>query len=101
MTYITLAGTIDQVTITHVTATKIIGGYRYDAVHGDGTVEVIRKKAARLYERAYYYSRPVTGSNKRGLALVFTFGLKPVSSHADCVLATYTVTRRVEEGGAA
>ena len=75
--------------ITEVTATEITGGYRYDAVRETGTIEVIRKKATRLYPRAYLYGVNICGGNKTGLARIFTFGKAP-SSWATPI-ATFTI----------
>lgn len=58
--------------IDRVVAQAITGGWRYYAVYTDGTRDVLRKKATRLYRYAYAHNGAVT-SGSRGLAARFTY----------------------------
>ena len=66
-------------TVTRVTATQILkrngelAGYRYAAELADGTEEVVREKATRLYANAFRFN--FTDSQKDVSA--WAFGKKP------------------------
>lgn len=69
-------------TITKITATELtkrdgsFKGYRYDAHLDDGTIEVARASATRLYENAFQYGWKANGAGKSGIAPYFCFGVK-------------------------
>ena len=74
----------DMNQITKITATRMtkrdgsFKGFRYDAHFEDGTVQVARACATRLYVNAYQYDAAVCGSqpDKAKLASYFLFGKK-------------------------
>jgi hypothetical protein len=64
--------------MTRVTSEALPNGYyRYHAHFENSDPVVIRKKATRLYENAFYYSDK--SGNGSGLLVHFTFGKKPAS----------------------
>ena len=75
-----------------VQAKEIKGGYQYSAVMSSGEKLVLRKKATRLYENAFFYSeQPSSGSNDL-LANSFSYGKKPITqSYAGDLLKTFKV----------
>ena len=83
-------------TITKITATRLymrngdLKGWRYDAHLEDGTVQVARACATRLYVNAYQYKDEVNGSGKSGLAPYVLFG-KRAYPGAGQPIATYVV----------
>lgn len=86
--------------ITRVTAEKLTdrnggpNGYRYYANFSDGTREIIRAKATRLYENAFRVSEshhnPGNG-NASGLARWFCFGKSPNKWVRDGIVETFKV----------
>lgn len=71
-----------------------VGGERYEyrAVNDDlGQVAVIRKRAMRLYSFAFQYDVPVTGGNKTGESVFWTFGVKPNHWYQSHVHKTFKV----------
>jgi hypothetical protein len=65
-------------------------GYRYTAVMADGTREVVRQKATRLYANAFMSKWTSNGSARSAPAEFFTFG-KKASPYVEVVLGTYPV----------
>jgi len=54
------------------------------------TEEEIRT-SARKYDKAFFYSWPVTSGNKAGLKRNFTFGAKPDRYHVELHVETYAI----------
>ena len=67
-----------------VEAVKLSQGYRYIGTYEDGTKEVIRKKATRLYANAFFYNGAIVCSGPKGIAKYFTFGQKPLNRFFLC-----------------
>tara|TARA_R110000772_G_scaffold83288_2_gene176103 strand:+ start:709 stop:1056 length:348 start_codon:yes stop_codon:yes gene_type:complete len=57
------------------------GNFKYSAIYQDGTKEVIRKSATRLYQNAFGYLEEQPCSSKPGLGDFFTFGIKAASGY--------------------
>lgn len=62
---------VDIVSVRRTSLPK--GGWKYEAVMADGTVQLIRAKATRCYLLAHLHSNLVC-SGKRGLGAVISFG---------------------------
>ena len=67
--------------------------WQYIAYMHDGTSEVIRKKATRLYECAFYYNVRVCSGNKQGLTLYFTFGKNPSNDYREHHTETFYISQ--------
>jgi hypothetical protein len=81
-------------TVQTVEAKRIGEHYwQYIAYMHDGTSEMIRKKATRLYDCAFYYNRRVCGGNKTGLTRYFSFGKNPSSHYRDYHTATFFIIK--------
>jgi hypothetical protein len=84
-------------TITKITATEILKkngslkGYRYDACFDDGTIQIARASATRLYDFAFQYDEKVNGSGKSGLAPYFCFGKKTPNLYGCTPIKVFTV----------
>jgi len=54
-------------------------GYSYTAEFDDGTTQIIRKKATRLYENAFMYGDIADIATATNLSHFFSFGKKPAA----------------------
>ena len=82
---------------TKVEAKEIKGGYQYSAVMKSGEKLVLRKKATRLYDNAFFYSlQPSSGSSDL-LANSFSYGKKAITApYAGELLKTFKVELKSE-----
>ena len=76
--------------VVAVCAVDITGGYRYEAVMADGSRQVIRKKATRLYPKAFYYADRIRKVSKNPLPDFFTFGKAPSNKYV-AVKSTFVI----------
>jgi hypothetical protein len=81
--------------ITEVYAQRLPDSrWRYTAVDEDGSEEVVRQRATKLYLKAFMYTEPVTSGNKQGLTRYFTFGKEPNRYYRDKLHSTHPVALR-------
>lgn len=76
-------------TIKSVVARKVGKSYSYTAIMQDGTEEVVRAKATRLYANAFLYDFNICTGKPAGLSSAMEFGKKP--SKASKVVATFKI----------
>ena len=66
------------------------GNWQYVAIAPNGTEEIIRKSATRLYQFAFLYCIPVRNVSTP-LSDSFSFGKKPDPSYRDQVLNVFPI----------
>ena len=67
----------DENEIVAVEAMQVKGGYQYAAITKNGSRIVLRKKATRLYEKAFFYNGEASSASPNRFTNSFTYGKKP------------------------
>lgn len=76
--------------IASIRALKLKNGWRYVAIHQDGSQEIIRANSTRLYGAAHLH-RKLVCSGKTGLGSVFSFGQK--ATQPDLLMKSYPIAQ--------